>query len=142
MGGAMSLVLQSTSGGSVTINEPTTASNFTATMPAATGTILTSASTGVCVAWVNFNGTSGSTSVRASYNVSSVTRVSTGSYTVTFTNNLVDTNYAVVTGLTTPAWSTVTHAYSYTTSSFRYEAGSGTVPTYQDVSVGTAAVFR
>jgi len=37
----MSIVLQSTSGGSVTINEPTTASNFTQTLPAASGTIIT-----------------------------------------------------------------------------------------------------
>jgi hypothetical protein len=35
----MSIVLQSTSGGSVTINEPTTASNFTQSLPAATGTV-------------------------------------------------------------------------------------------------------
>lgn len=35
----MSLVLNSTSGGSVTINEPTTASNFTQTLAAATGTL-------------------------------------------------------------------------------------------------------
>jgi hypothetical protein len=38
----MSIVLQSTGGGSVTINEPTTASNFTATLPAATGTVMVS----------------------------------------------------------------------------------------------------
>jgi hypothetical protein len=38
----MSLVLQSSGGGSVTIQEPTTASNFTATMPAATGTVMVS----------------------------------------------------------------------------------------------------
>jgi hypothetical protein len=37
----MSIVLQSTGGGSVTIAEPSTASNFTATLPASTGTILT-----------------------------------------------------------------------------------------------------
>jgi hypothetical protein len=42
----MSLVLQSSGGGSVTIQEPTTASNFTQTLPAATGTILTTASAG------------------------------------------------------------------------------------------------
>ena len=35
----MSIVLQSSGGGSVTINEPATASNFTATLPAATGTV-------------------------------------------------------------------------------------------------------
>ena len=35
----MSLVLNSSSGGSITINEPTTASNFTQTLVAATGTL-------------------------------------------------------------------------------------------------------
>jgi hypothetical protein len=35
----MSLVLQSSGGGQITIQEPATASNFTATMPAATGTV-------------------------------------------------------------------------------------------------------
>jgi hypothetical protein len=39
MGNPMSIVLQSTGGGSVTINEPTTASNFTQTLPAGTGTV-------------------------------------------------------------------------------------------------------
>jgi hypothetical protein len=38
----MSIVLQSSGGGSVTLNEPTTASNFTATMPAATGEVMVS----------------------------------------------------------------------------------------------------
>jgi hypothetical protein len=35
----MSLVLQSSSGGQITIQEPATASNFTQTLPAATGTV-------------------------------------------------------------------------------------------------------
>jgi hypothetical protein len=38
----MSLVLQSTGGGQITIQEPATASNFTATLPAATGTVMVS----------------------------------------------------------------------------------------------------
>jgi len=38
----MSLVLQSSGGGSVTIQEPTTSSNFTQTLPAATGTVMVS----------------------------------------------------------------------------------------------------
>jgi hypothetical protein len=38
----MSLVLQSSSGGQITIQEPTTASNFTQTLPAATGTVMVS----------------------------------------------------------------------------------------------------
>jgi len=39
----MSLKLNSSGGGSVTIQEPTTASNFTLTLPASTGTVLTTA---------------------------------------------------------------------------------------------------
>jgi hypothetical protein len=38
----MSLVLQSSGGGSVTIAEPTTASDFTQSLPAATGTVMVS----------------------------------------------------------------------------------------------------
>jgi hypothetical protein len=41
----MSLVLQSSGGGLVTLQEPTTASNFTVTVPAETGTMITTAST-------------------------------------------------------------------------------------------------
>lgn len=47
-------------------------------------------------AWVNFNGT-GTPSIRASGNVSSVTRDGTGRYTITFTTPMPDANYAVVT---------------------------------------------
>jgi hypothetical protein len=38
----MSIILQSSGGGSVTIAEPATASNFTQTLPAATGTVMVS----------------------------------------------------------------------------------------------------
>ncbi len=38
----MSLVLQSSGGGQITIQEPTTASNFTQTLPAATGDVMVS----------------------------------------------------------------------------------------------------
>jgi hypothetical protein len=44
------------------------------------------------LAWVNFNGTNGS--IRSQYNVSSVTRVAAGNYTITFTNAMADTNYS------------------------------------------------
>jgi hypothetical protein len=40
----MSLVLQSSSGGQITIQEPATASNFTLDLPASTGTVLTTTS--------------------------------------------------------------------------------------------------
>lgn len=66
------------------------------------GTNSTSATnciSGSAKAWVNFNGVSGSTAIRASYNVSSITYVASGNYVVNYTNAFADTNYAaVVTG--------------------------------------------
>ena len=49
-----------------------------------------------CRAWVNFDGT-GTPSIRASGNVSSITRNGTGQYTVNFATALPDANYAVTT---------------------------------------------
>jgi hypothetical protein len=50
-----------------------------------------------CRAWVNFNGTNGS--IRASGNVSSVTRLSAGTYTVNFSSSMPDVNYCPVFGV-------------------------------------------
>lgn len=60
------------------------------------GTNSTSATnciSGSAKAWVCFNGTNGS--IKASYNVSSITRNGTGDYTVNFTNAMTDANYAL-----------------------------------------------
>ena len=46
-----------------------------------------------CRAWVNFNGTTSPGTIRASGNVSSVTRNATGDYTVNFTTAMPDANY-------------------------------------------------
>jgi hypothetical protein len=51
-----------------------------------------------CRAWVNFDGTTTTPSIRASGNVSSVARISTGNFTVNLATAMSDTNYAVVTG--------------------------------------------
>ena len=63
------------------------------------GTVSTSSENviqGSAKAWVNFNGTVATPStIRASYNVSSVTRRATGQYTVNFTNALADANFVV-----------------------------------------------
>jgi hypothetical protein len=48
-----------------------------------------------CRAWVNFDGT-GTPSIRASGNVSSITDNGTGNYTVNFTTALPDANYSMV----------------------------------------------
>jgi len=46
-------------------------------------------------AWVNFNGT-GTIAIRSSYGVSSIADVSTGKYTVNFSTNMPNVNYATV----------------------------------------------
>jgi hypothetical protein len=48
-----------------------------------------------CRAWVNFNGT-GTVAIRDSGNVASITDNGTGDYTINFTTNMEDINYAVV----------------------------------------------
>jgi hypothetical protein len=50
---------------------------------------------GAAKAWVNFNGT-GTPSIRASFNVSSITDNGVGTYTVNFSNALADANYSAV----------------------------------------------
>jgi hypothetical protein len=54
---------------------------------------------GSAKAWVNFGYVSSAITIRASYNVSSVTRSGTGVYTVNFTNAFSDSNYSVATAL-------------------------------------------
>ena len=117
----MGVKLQAASGGSVELVPTNTASNFTATMPAATTTVVGTDTTQtltnktlttpnidsaqvatvsgtaplyMCRAWVNFNGT-GTVAIRASGNVSSITDNGVGDYTVNFTAAMPDTNYAV-----------------------------------------------
>jgi hypothetical protein len=107
--------------GTFSIASPNSNTSRTLTLPDETGTVLTSVSsltatqltgdvaaariTGAlnasgdapiyaCRAWVNFDGVTGPT-VRGSGNVSSVTRNSTGNYTVNFTTAMPDANYVV-----------------------------------------------
>lgn len=50
----------------------------------------------LCRAWVNFNGSTAA--IRGSFNVTSVTRTATGTYTIAFTNSLPDANYSAFIG--------------------------------------------
>jgi len=59
----------------------------------ATGESGSRAVSGVAAAWVNFDGT-GTIATRDSVNVSSLTDNNTGDYTVNFSNNMGNTNYA------------------------------------------------
>ena len=60
---------------------------------AGVSTSMANAVNGSAKAWVNFNG-QGTVAIRQSYNVSSITDHSTGTYTGNFTNALADANYA------------------------------------------------
>ena len=112
---------------------------------------LTSSSTQVCQAWVNFNGIS-STTIRASYNVSSVTYTGTGLYTVNFTNALSDANYAVTTGVSPryAAGSAFANLFSNsattevapTTTAFTLRCGATDSGVTADLKYICVAVFR
>ena len=67
----MSIVLQSSGGGSVTLQEAVTASNLTITVPAVTGTMLTTASAGTVLQVIN-------TTNNTSYSTTSSSFISTG----------------------------------------------------------------
>jgi hypothetical protein len=84
------LVAPSTSGNILTSNGTTWTS---AAAPSGITTTTGSAPYYGARAWVNFDGTNGT--IRASGNVSSVTRNSTGNYTINFTTAMPDTNYSV-----------------------------------------------
>ena len=105
---------------------------------------LTSSSTQVCQAWVNFNGVTTAT-IRASYNVSSVTYVTTGVYTINFTNALVDANYAAVVGggNTSGNGGYIRTNYSTTTSSsLKLVTVNASASAFLDFDYVSVAVFR
>ena len=87
--------------------------------------------TGICKAWINFNGVSGSVAIRASFNVSSITRNGTGDYTITFTTSMPNANYSFtgVTGWTVAAPSAIVGTNTgsnFSTTSLRfYTLGNG-----------------
>jgi hypothetical protein len=96
-----------------------------------------------CRAWVNFDGTSSSPSIRASGNVSSVTKNSTGDYVVNFTSSMPDINYAVVGMTQATIGSTVAIPVASVTSavgSVRVRATSGGI--FYDGDNVSVVVFR
>lgn len=65
------------------------------TLNASTGVLATqNGMSGIAKAWVNFNGTTSPGTIRSAFNVSSVTKTTTGDYTVNFTTAMPDANYA------------------------------------------------
>lgn len=97
-----------------------------------------------CKAWAQWNGSTGT--IAASYNVSSVTRLASGRYTVTFTNAFSDAKYAItgtasmqgpsVESFLTPETQTT---YSTTAVTVRTVGVGGA---YADCTVTSVACFR
>ena len=68
-----------------------------------------------CRAWVNFNGT-GTPTIRASGNVSSITDNGIGDYTVNFNIGMPDANYSVVSSVQSPGIATIGNPLGITVS--------------------------
>ena len=118
----MSVILKASGGGSVTIQEPTTASNFTQTLPAATGNVMISPQS---LTIPDASGTvmvSGNMPAFSAY--TTTTQALTGAVTtkVNFAGEVFDTNNNFASSRFTP---TVAGYYQLTTS-FSYSASTFT----------------
>jgi hypothetical protein len=119
--------------------------NTVAPFATSLSTVVGSAPSYACRAWVNFNGT-GTVAIRASGNVSSITDNGTGIYTVNFTNAMSDTNYATTATCIDFSFGGVvciqTNPANYTTSSVRiltFEKGANA---YFDAAIVCVSIFR
>jgi hypothetical protein len=159
--------------GTLTISAPNTNVDRVLSLPDSTGTVLndqsnieaqvktaTNASGSApifsCRAWCNFDGTTSPGTIRASGNVSSVTRNGTGDYTVNFTTAMPDANYLTVASsgaFASSNWSfsqTVTVGNkttgdfigTYSTSSVSVVMAVGATSTATDRNLICVAIFR
>ena len=95
-------------------------------------------------AWVNFDGT-GTVSIRAGYNVSSITDNSTGNYNINFTTAFANTDYAVVGSCqyrTTVQTDQATRSTSSVNVSLSVGASGTSVVGHLDKSIVAVAVFN
>jgi hypothetical protein len=144
----MSIILQGSTSGSVTLQEPAVAGTTVLDLPATSGTVALTASptftgtatiptatvttlnapsgvlatqngmTGIAKAWVNFTGSATPTIV-GSFNVSSITYNTTGDYTINFTTAMPNANYVITTMAEESRILTRKFSTAPTTSAFR-----------------------
>jgi hypothetical protein len=98
-----------------------------------------------CRAWVNFDGTSsGTITPRASGNVTSITKIATGTYDMNFTVNMPDVNYsAIVTSGNIAASFNAGYNFSASSTSIaRISSVNGNETALFDLSTICVAVFR
>jgi hypothetical protein len=103
-----------------------------------------------CRAWVNFSSTNNTVAIRASGNVSSITRVAAGLYTINFAAAMPDANYSVV-GTSESVSGSVGFSSVFTVSglssnwtvnSFRVVTKLSNSQTASDSLYNTVSVFR
>lgn len=98
-----------------------------------------------CKAWVNFDGTTTPPTIRASGNVSSVTKSSTGIYTVNFITPMVDVDYATSMSISvnsTTVSLVIAEGAGRTTSSYVMYAKRVHTDAYNDGNRVNLIVFR
>ena len=100
----------------------------------------------LCKAWVNFDGT-GTPSIGAAYNVSSITDNGVADYTVNFTAAMVDTNYSIcgAAGLNTTSLKVVCQPVNLSppaTASVRIQVPNADGVMVSDSPYISVAVFR
>lgn len=100
----------------------------------------------LCRAWVNLNGTTSPGTIRASFNVGSVTKNGTGDYTVNFTNAMPDANYAMAGNqlggvVSSGSGARALNPLIFNTTSLRVVDTAGTGAA-EDSSYITVAIFR
>jgi hypothetical protein len=153
--------------GTLTIAAPNTNSNFTLSLPTNTGTIQVSGNpisgtTGSfsgdlsfnsgygsaavaygCRAWARFDGTTSPGTILASGNVSSVTKNSTGDFTINFTTAMPDANFAAMGSGTTAASSgQLMTMRDYATTSVRVQVKAPATDSFSDLPNNSISVFR
>ena len=97
----------------------------------------------IAKAWVNFNGT-GTVSIRAEYNVSSITDNGAGNYTVNLTSAMSDANGCVVCGASfgTPTSDIADFSEAYITSTSAIQVICFNASAYQDAANMYVVLFR
>ena len=117
-----------------------------ATIPTATVTTLNTPTgvlatqngmTGIAKAWVQYAGATGT--IAGSFNVSSVTRTSTGYYTINFTTSMANANYSAIGNVSTTSGTGYAFPFIYTNNSF--VATAPTTSSFIITSANTASVF-
>lgn len=96
-----------------------------------------------CRAWVNFNGT-GTVAIRASGNVTSITDIANGHYTVNLTTAMPDVNGAATmeASFGTPFGDQVDNKECYVSSSSTIQIGTYNASAYTDATYIYVALFR